>query len=120
MPWAGPARLVIPAAAVGAPELPRAKRAPAQSSPLFLPADTAWNEADGIAQVPAESQRANYSAQAVDHAAKVLRNGGASTLLLMTGSALTEHGLALAAQIAGKTGCKVMGQTYNPRMARGK
>ena len=50
----------------------------------------------------------------------MLRNGGASTLLLMTGSALTEHGLALAAQIAGKTGCKVMGQTYNPRMARGK
>jgi acetolactate synthase-1/2/3 large subunit len=28
--------------------------------------------------------------------------------------------LALAAQIAGKTGCKVMGQTYNPRMARGR
>src|SRR5207253_7966375 len=63
---------------------------------------------------------ANYSAQAVDNAAKVLRGGGASTLLLMTGSALTEHGLALAAQIAGKTGCKVMGQTYNPRMARGR
>jgi acetolactate synthase-1/2/3 large subunit len=33
---------------------------------------------------------------------------------------LTEQGLALAAQIAGKTGCKVMGQTYNPRMARGR
>ena len=44
----------------------------------------------------------------------------ASTLLLLTGSALTERGLALAAQIAGKTGCKVMGQTYNPRMARGR
>ena len=28
--------------------------------------------------------------------------------------------MALAAQIAGKTGCKVMGQTYNPRMARGR
>src|SRR5512138_1038877 len=92
----------------------------AQIATLILPADTAWNEADGIAQVPDDSQRASYSAQAVDHAAKVLRNGGASTLLLMTGSALTEHGLALAAQIAGKTGCKVMAQTYNPRMARGK
>ena len=45
---------------------------------------------------------------------------GAQTLLLLTGSALTEHGLALAAQIAGKTGCRVMGQTYNPRMARGR
>ena len=102
-------------AADGAAAIAAAKSAPAQIATLILPADTAWNEADGIAQVPAESQRANYSAQAVDHAAKVLRNGGASTLLLMTGSALTEHGLALAAQIAGKTGCKVMGQTYNPR-----
>ena len=91
----------------------------AQIATLILPADTAWNEADGIAQVPAESQRASYSSQAVDDAAKVLR-GGAQTLLLLTGSALTEQGLALAAQISGKTGCKVMGQTYNPRMARGK
>ena len=107
-------------AADGAAAIAAAKSAPAQIATLILPADTAWNEADGIAQVPAESQRANYSAQAVDHAAKVVRNGGASTLLLMTGSALTEHGLALAAQISGKTGCKVMGQTYNPRMARGR
>ena len=62
---------------------------------------------------PTASARA-IPPQAVDEAAKVLRNGGAQTLLLMTGSALTEHGLALAAQIAGKTGCKVMGQTYQP------
>src|SRR5262249_35188162 len=84
-----------------------------------LPADTAWNEADGIAEVPTESQRPSYSPQAVETAAKVLRRGEGS-LLLLTGDALTEHGLALAAQIAGKTGCKVMGQTYNPRMARGR
>src|SRR3979411_1003379 len=96
-----------------------AKSAPPQIATLILPADTAWNEADGIAQVPADSQRASYSSQAVENAAKVLR-GGAQTLLLLTGNALTEQGLALAAQIAGKTGCKVMGQTYNPRMARGK
>src|SRR6187431_2107714 len=103
----------------GAAAIAAARSAPAQIATLILPADTAWNEADGIAPMPAESQRASYSVQAVDHAAKLLRNGGASTLLLMTGSALTEHGLALAAQIAGKTGCKVMGQTYNPKMARG-
>ena len=46
--------------------------------------------------------------------------GGTQNLLLITGSALTERGLALAQQIAGKTGCKVMGQTYHPRMARGR
>src|SRR5262249_4994054 len=107
-------------AADGAAAIAAAKSSPPQIATLILPADTAWNEADGIAQVAVENQRANYSSQAVDNAPKVPRNGGASTLLLMTGSALTEHGLALAAQIAGKTGCKVMGQTYNPRMARGR
>jgi acetolactate synthase-1/2/3 large subunit len=104
----------------GAAAIAAAKSSPPQIATLILPADTAWNEADGIAQVPAESQRSSYSSQAVDNAAKVLRGGGAQTLLLLTGSALNEQGLALAAQISGKTGCKVMGQTYNPRMARGK
>src|SRR6266436_4964784 len=104
----------------GAAAIAAAKGAPPQIATLILPADTAWNEADGIAPVPAESQSAGYSAEAVEEAAKVLHDGGAQNLLLITGSALTEQGLALAQQIAGKTGCKVMGQTYHPRMARGR
>src|SRR3977135_1009029 len=104
----------------GAAAIAAAKSSPPQIATLILPADTAWNEADGIAEVPVESERSNYSSQAVDNAAKVLRAGGAQNLLLITGSALTEKGLALAQQIAGKTGCKVMGQTYHPRMARGR
>jgi acetolactate synthase-1/2/3 large subunit len=103
----------------GAAAIAAAKGAPPQIATLILPADTAWNEADGIAEVPEESQRASYSSQAVDNVAKVLR-GGEQTLLLMTGSAVTEQGLALAAQIAGKTGCKVMGPLASPRMARGR
>ncbi|MBB5049707.1 acetolactate synthase-1/2/3 large subunit [Rhodopseudomonas rhenobacensis] len=91
----------------------------AQIATLILPADTAWNEADGIAAVPQDAQRASYSREAVEAAARVLRTGE-PTLLLMTGGALTERGLALASRIAGKTGCKVMGQTYNPKMARGR
>jgi len=106
-------------AADGAAAIAAAKSSPPQIATLILPADTALNESAGIAQAPSYSHRVSYSSQAVDNAAKVLR-GGAQTLLLLTGSALTEQGLALAAQIAGKTGCKVMGQTYNPRMARGK
>jgi acetolactate synthase-1/2/3 large subunit len=103
----------------GAAAIAAARSSPPQIATLILPADTAWNEADGVAQVGAESQRASYASQAVENAAKVLRSG-APTLLLVTGGAVTEQGLALAAQIAGKTGCKVMGQTYNPRMARGR
>src|SRR5437764_10047454 len=54
----------------GAAAIAAAKSAPPQIATLILPADTAWNEADGIAQVPAESQRASYSSQAADNAAK--------------------------------------------------
>ena len=103
----------------GAAAIAAAKGAPPQIATLILPADTAWNEADGVAEVPVPSQRQSYSPEAVDNAAKVLR-GGADTLLLMTGSAVTEKGLALAAQIAGKTGCRVMGPLASPRMARGR
>ena len=106
-------------AADGAAAIAAARSNPPQIATLILPADTAWNEADGVAQVPQQSQRPTFSPQAVESAAKVLRKGE-PTLLLLTGGVLTENGLALAAQIAGKSGCKVMGQTYNPRMARGR
>jgi acetolactate synthase-1/2/3 large subunit len=107
-------------AADGAAAIAAAKGSPPQIATLILPADTAWNEADGVASVPDNSQRAGYSLQAVDAAAKILRSSGGETLLLLTGSALTEQGLAQAAGIAAKTGCKVMAQTYNARMARGR
>ena len=104
----------------GAAAIAAAKSAPPQIATLILPADTAWNEADGIAQVPAPKQQPGFSTEAVEEAARVLHSGGDTNLLLVTGGALTEQGLALAQQIAGKTGCKVMGQTYHPRMARGR
>jgi acetolactate synthase I/II/III large subunit len=107
-------------AADGAAAIAAANSAPPQIATLILPADTAWNEADGIAQVGADTQRPSYSSQSVEQAAKMLHGDAGQTLLLLTGNALTAPCLALAQQIAGKTGCKVMGQTYHPRMARGR
>jgi acetolactate synthase-1/2/3 large subunit len=106
-------------AADGAAAIAAAKSAPPQIATLILPADTAWNDADGIAQVSADAQRPSYSADAVEKAARILHEHGPETLVLMTAGALTEQGLAFAQRIAGKTGCRVMGQTYHPRMARG-
>src|SRR6185312_5937207 len=88
----------------GAAAIAAAKGSPPQIATLILPADTAWNEADGIAPAPAESQRANYSPKAVEEAAKVLRNDPAHTLVLMTGSALTEQAMKRDEQMAGKFG----------------
>jgi acetolactate synthase I/II/III large subunit len=104
----------------GAAAIAAAKSSPPQIATLILPADTAWNEADGIASVPAPAQRPGYAAEAVETAARVLHGHGQETLLLVANAGLTEQGLALAEQITGKTGCAVMGQTYHPRMARGR
>jgi len=107
-------------AADGAAAIAAARSSPPQIATLILPADTAWNEADGIAQVEPEQQRPSYSPQAVETAARILHSDGERTLLLLTGGALTEQALALAQRVAGKTGCQVMGQTFHPRMARGR
>src|ERR1700710_2795177 len=90
----------------GAAAIAAAKSAPPQIATLILPADTAWNEADGIAQVATDAQRPSYSADAVEKAAKILHEHGPETLVLVTAGALTEQGLALAQRIAGKTGCR--------------
>lgn len=57
--------------------------------------------------------RPSYSPQMVEKAAKIPHGDAARTLLLVTGSALTEQGLAWAERIAGKTGCTVMDQAYH-------
>src|SRR5246127_2095584 len=118
--WVRPSPTPKSVSADGMAAIAAASGSPPQIATLILPADTAWNEADGIAQLPTPKQQPGFSAEAVEKAAKVLHSGGDSNLLLVTGGALTERGLALAQQIAGKTGCKVMGQTYHPRMARGR
>src|SRR4051794_31736856 len=96
--WVRTSRDAKSVARDGAAAIAAAKSMPPQIATLILPADTAWNQADGVADVPAETQRPNYSAAAVDEAAKVLHGGG-PTLLLLTGKGLTEEGLKLAQQI---------------------
>ncbi len=88
----------------GAAAIAAAKSSPPQIATLILPADTAWNQVDGIAEVPAEQQRSSYSPQAVEAAARVLR-GGEPTLLLVTGAVPSpKPDWRWRTQIAGKTG----------------
>jgi acetolactate synthase I/II/III large subunit len=117
--WVRTSRDAKVVAADGAAAIAAARGSPPQIATLILPADTAWNEADGVAQVSEDNQPAAYSHEAVDRAAEVLR-GSAHNLLLLTGGALTERALTVVAQIAGKSSCKVMAQTFSSRMARGR
>ena len=102
----------------GAAAIAAAMTPPGQVATLILPADTAWNDADGPAPVPAIAGRPAVAAEAVTEAAAALRSGE-TTVVLMTGTALREAALLVAGRIAAKTGARLMCQMSNARLQRG-
>jgi acetolactate synthase-1/2/3 large subunit len=105
-------------AADGARAVAAAWSPPGQIATLILPADTAWNAADGPAPALERPQPAPVADAAVDLAVQVLRSGKACALLLR-GAALQEEGLLAAGRIATATGARLFCDTFAPRVARG-
>ena len=95
-----------------------ANSAPGKVATLILPADTAWGDSDGPAEVQAAPERAKVSDAAIANAMNVLRSGEPAALVL-TGLALREYPLNLAGRIAAATGATVMAQGSNARIQRG-
>src|SRR5947207_5779226 len=106
-------------AADGAAAIAAARRPPGQIATLILPADTAWNEGSGPAPVPPVAKPAAPTQAAIEEAARVLRSGE-PTLILLTGRAVRADGLALAGKIAAKTGARLIAQGSNARTQRGR
>jgi acetolactate synthase-1/2/3 large subunit len=105
-------------AADGAAAIVAARTAPGQVATLILPADTAWGDADGVAPIPAVPARAAVDAATIDRCAQALRSGEPA-MLMLTGLAVRERGLALAGRIATATGARVIAQGSNARIQRG-
>src|SRR5215831_4443102 len=102
----------------GAEAIAAAITPPGKVAALILPADTAWNDADGIAALPDVPARTRVDAAAIAKAVNVLRSGE-PTLILLGGPAVHRDGLEIAGRIAAKTGAKLMAETFNARMERG-
>ena len=105
-------------AADGAAAIAAAHAAPGQVATLILPADTAWNEGSGVAPVPPVPPRPAVASATVDTAARILRSGE-PTVLLLGGVSLRAEGLALAGRISAKSGAQLLAQTFNARVERG-
>jgi acetolactate synthase I/II/III large subunit len=106
-------------AADGAAAIAAARKLPGQIATLILPADTAWNEGSGPAEVAPPAPPKPASQEAIAEAAKALRSGE-PCLILITGRALRQHGLDLAGKIAAKTGARLIAQGSNARTQRGR
>jgi acetolactate synthase I/II/III large subunit len=91
---------------------------PGQIATLILPADAAWEPAEGATVVEAPPARPEVADEAVRAAAIALR-GQVPALLVLGGAALGEAGLAHAGRIAAATGCGLIAQMSNARLERG-
>jgi acetolactate synthase-1/2/3 large subunit len=105
-------------AADGARAVAAALGPPGQIATLILPADTAWNTAEGPAPPLPRPAPACVRDAAIDRAAAALRSARRAAVL-MRGPALQPEGLAAAGRIAAATGARLMCDTFAPRLARG-
>lgn len=116
--WVRTSRAAAAVGADAAEAIAAAIREPGQVATLILPADTAWTEGGKVASVPPIPAPKPPSSDAIDAAARALRLGPAS-MLLLGHKALRTKGLDWAGAIAAKTGCRIMAQVSNARIERG-
>ncbi len=116
--WVQSSPSALTVAADGARAVQAALSPPGQIATLILPADTAWNEAEGEAPPLPRPAPSQVSEEAIYRAVAALRNGKPTTLLIR-GAALKERGLIAAGRIAAKSGARLACDTFAPRLQRG-
>src|SRR4051812_7633943 len=104
----------------GAEAIAAAQSAPGGVATLIVPADCAWDDADGAADPVAPDPPRAVSDSAVEDAARHLRApAGMPPTLLLGGPALSERGLRAAGRIAAASGARLMAETFPARVERG-
>jgi acetolactate synthase-1/2/3 large subunit len=116
--WIHTSKSAREVAADGARAVAAAREAPGKIATLILPADTAWNEAEGTAPPIAIATTPNAERDRIDAIANALRSDRRSALLLR-GHALRRAGLEAAGRIAERTGARLLCDTFMPRIERG-
>jgi acetolactate synthase-1/2/3 large subunit len=86
---------------------------------LILPSDSSWSDGGVVAAPHAVPPAPHADASAIANAARVLRSGE-PTLILLGGAALRAGPTAHAAAIAAATGATVMAEVFNTRHERGR
>jgi acetolactate synthase-1/2/3 large subunit len=87
---------------------------------LIVPADCAWGDANGVADVPVRAVPQTVGDDVVQAAAAALTGDGEPAVLLLGGDTLgSEAGVLAAGRVAAATGCRLVAETFPRRMERG-
>ena len=116
--WVHSSTSALTVATDGARAVAASLSPPGQIATLILPADTAWNDAEGAAPALSRPIPSRVSDDAVDRVVVALRSGKRAAIL-MRGACLHGNGLEAAGVIAAATGARLMCDTFAPRMMRG-
>jgi acetolactate synthase-1/2/3 large subunit len=111
--WICESRRALSVAADAARAVQAARAAPGGVATLILSADAAWNPAERPADKLPDIGAATVNAAAIDNAAKLLRNGR-KTVLLLRGAALRGAGLEAAGRVQAATGARLCCDTFAP------
>ncbi len=106
------------AASDGAQAVAAARAAPGQIATLILPADSAWDEAEGPSPALPVAGPAPVSDAALERVVRALKNGK-RTMLLLRGTVLLRDGVQAAGRVAVKSGARVAHDFFAARVARG-
>ena len=120
--WVHTSRSAQLVAQDGARAITQARTAPGRIATLILPADTAWNPGAEVCTAEAPAGRADFDAQALDDAARVLTSRAPQAgrcAILLGGIGTLETALDWAGRIAARTGCAVLSEYNVPRTERG-
>lgn len=101
----------------GAAAIRAARSKNGQIATLVLPANTAWEAADGPADSAQPAALARPGNAEIEAAAAELSRPGAA--LMIGGAALFDPLRTLAGRIAQKTGCRLLADTLIPRISKG-
>jgi acetolactate synthase I/II/III large subunit len=96
-----------------------ARSAPGRIASLILPADASWNDGGEVATPMPVCAPARVPSEKIREVVQTLRRHE-PTVIVLSGAALMERGLAAAQRIADATGARLFTPSQVPRMARGR
>lgn len=96
-----------------------ARTGPGQVATLIVPSDISWTEGGEVAPALAIPEPPPVDAIAVDNAARALRSGR-NTLILLSGNGGTRQAQKLAWRVAQATGARIMLEYGAPTVERGQ
>nr|HET7860494.1 acetolactate synthase large subunit [Caldimonas sp.] len=97
-----------------------ARTFPGQIATLILPADVSWNEGGVVGSVAEPPAPPAVDGNAVESAARTLREHGRDALVLLAGDAVSSEAQRLAWRVASASGAALMADFVTAQVARGR